>query len=274
MNKNQALLAAACLVVALAGCQTDDGVQKGYLTPQQASSDASDQTESADSSTSERLTPPSVTQEAEQTASTETSTPQVESNGSAPTPTEPESTPTSTATESNQTASVSSSSTGSGSDRSPDAISRYSQPPGGKVGTNRPVVRSGASQDVQEREDSEPTREARREEPATESREEDEEGAPAASARTSAVSSNLSSGSTRIAEPTGSVRGVVVSVNGKAKFVVVKYNYRAIPSVGKVLSVVRNGVKVGQIKVTKPVKPPHSTADIIDGDIQRGDIVE
>ena len=90
----------------------------------------------------------------------------------------------------------------------------------------------------------------------------------------SAVSSNLSAGSTRIAEPTGNVAGVIVTVNNAVKFVVAKFQYRAVPSVGKVLSVKRNGEKVGQIKVTAPIKPPHATADILDGEIQRGDTVE
>lgn len=271
MNKNQALLAAACLALALVGCQTDEGVQKGYLTPQQTSSDSASQTASSSSSsestesTSERLPPPSVTQDVEQSASTESSTPPADSNASTPAPTE------SAPASSNETASASSSSTEP--DRSPDAVSKYSQQPGGKVGVNKPGARRSSSRDDDdEREAPEPTKAARQEAPSQ--KDDDDDEAPAVAARTSAVSSSLSSGSTRIAEPTGNVRGVVVTVNTKAKFVVVKYNYRAIPSIGKVLSVLRNGVKVGQIKVTKPVKPPHSTADIIDGDIQRGDIVE
>ncbi len=89
------------------------------------------------------------------------------------------------------------------------------------------------------------------------------------------VSANLSSGVTRVvAEPTGNAKGVVVTANSKAKFVVVKFQYRAVPAVGKVLSVMRNGEKVGQIKMTKPIKAPHGTADILEGDVQRGDTVE
>lgn len=90
----------------------------------------------------------------------------------------------------------------------------------------------------------------------------------------SGVSSSFSPGTTRVADPTGSAKGVILNVNQSAKFVVIKFQYRAIPSVGKVLSVMRNGEKVGQVRITKPIKPPHSTADILEGDVQRGDSVE
>ena len=88
------------------------------------------------------------------------------------------------------------------------------------------------------------------------------------------VSSNLGTGSTRLTSPNVKIHGYVVSINQGAKFVVLKFEYGAIPAVGKTLDVLRNGEKVGQIRITKPVKPPHASADVLDGVLRRGDQVQ
>jgi len=247
MNKTPVLLAACSLLLGMAGCQTDEGVQKGYLTPDQtapASASSSDAPASADGgpTTGERLPPPSVTQDV---AKTETS------SEAAPSSTPPADSP---APEPTSNASAT----------SPAALAKNDQSPGGKVGTAGSSLRREKDEDR----DEEP-------EPQPSSRDEDKDETAAKAPSSSAVSSNLSPGSTRVlVEPTGSAKGVILRVNSTAKFVVIKFQYRAVPTVGKVLSVMRNGVKVGQIRMTKPIKAPHGTADIIEGDLQRGDTVE
>jgi hypothetical protein len=259
MKKFQALLAVGCLSLGIVGCQTDDGVQKGYLTPDQtapSSSSSSSTTASADSgpTTGERLPPPSVTQDV---AKAETSSEAAASEAA------PSSTPAadSSAPETTSTPPAA----------SPTAIAQNDQRPGGKVGATGSSLRREPGESRNQ--EPEPESKAASREEEKEPSEGDQIAAKPASQ--SPVSSNLSSGSTRIlSEPTGSAKGVVLKVNDKAKFVVIKFQYRAVPSVGKVLSVMRNGVKVGQIRMTKPIKSPHGTADIIEGDVQRGDTVE
>jgi hypothetical protein len=289
MKKNPVLLAVGCLLLGMVGCQTDDGVQKGYLTPQQTSSDsasASTQTTSETSSSSEttgeRLPPPSVTEnvstKSESTENVPTSNASEsasvaskgESDASEATPTVEKS---EEATEKAEAAAEKSEERSS----EPVANTRRSPPQaGGKRGAAGSSLRRGTSapseeHQVAEVEERPEPRRTRPEPRAEEERDMDDE-APAKPKRS--VSSNLSQGTTRLAEPSGDIKGVVQTVNTKAKFVVLKFQYRAIPSIGKVLSVMRNGEKVGQIKVTKPVRPPHATADILDGDIQRGDVVQ
>ena len=259
MNKNQALLAAGCLLLGMFSCATDSGVQKGYLTPEQTAPSSEPTSASASSDTGstqgERLPPPSVTQEV--------TAPAPDSSTSASTASASESPPASSG--------ESSMSSSAESARSPSALAKNDQQPGGKAG----AAGSSLRREEQANEEQMP-------EPQTSSREEerdekkDEDAAsPKKQSAPSAVSSSLSSGNTRIlTEPMGSAKGVILKVNTNAKFVVIKFQYRAVPTVGKVLSVMRNGEKVGQIKMTKPIRSPHGTADIIEGDVQRGDTVE
>ena len=65
----------------------------------------------------------------------------------------------------------------------------------------------------------------------------------------------------------------IVYVNTKAnfKFVVLEFSTAEIPSPGSQLTVYRGKERVGSVKLTEPMRPPHITADIVDGDPQRGD---
>lgn len=72
---------------------------------------------------------------------------------------------------------------------------------------------------------------------------------------------------------TGSLRGEILSVNAKKKFVVVDFKRNSIPPVGSRFGVYRDGNFVGSISLTNPIKPPYASADIMTGEIQYGDII-
>jgi hypothetical protein len=151
---------------------------------------------------------------------------------------------------------------------SPPAENRASASVGGKFGQQKQTVSSWRPSRDEERAEPEPAREERDED------REDRADADESSSKVPAVSSSFRPTETRIYEPQGNAKGVVVRTNAKAKFVVVKFQFKAFPAIGKVLSVLRNGEKVGQIRITKPVKPPHATGDVIEGDVRVGDSVE
>jgi hypothetical protein len=62
-------------------------------------------------------------------------------------------------------------------------------------------------------------------------------------------------------------------INTQKKFVVVNFQKEKIPAVGTELGVFRGEVKVGAIRITLPIKAPMASADIVSGDLQRGDVV-
>jgi predicted nucleic acid-binding Zn-ribbon protein len=69
--------------------------------------------------------------------------------------------------------------------------------------------------------------------------------------------------------------GEVVILNMKEKFVVVNFkNSGSLPPENAQFSVFRNGVPIGSVRITGPVKPPFVPADIIQGEIQKGDMVK
>ena len=69
------------------------------------------------------------------------------------------------------------------------------------------------------------------------------------------------------------VRGVVAVINTAENVVVLDFGRNEIPSVHSQLSVYRDGVVVGTVLITDPVKPPLATADVLSGTLQRGDVI-
>lgn len=59
----------------------------------------------------------------------------------------------------------------------------------------------------------------------------------------------------------------------KKTFVILDFSESAVPSLGSDLAVYRGTEKVGAVHITKPIKPPLAAAEIIQGNLQRGDIV-
>jgi hypothetical protein len=73
--------------------------------------------------------------------------------------------------------------------------------------------------------------------------------------------------------PDLSSTGRVVSVNAVGRFVVLKFPTGRLPAVGQVLSVYREGLKVGELRVSGPQRDDHIVADIAAGEVRVGDTV-
>jgi hypothetical protein len=67
--------------------------------------------------------------------------------------------------------------------------------------------------------------------------------------------------------------GRVAMVNAAARFVVISFPAGAVPQTDSHLNVYRNGLKVGELKVTGPQRENDTVADIISGDLQLHDEV-
>ncbi len=67
--------------------------------------------------------------------------------------------------------------------------------------------------------------------------------------------------------------GFVSTVNVVENFAVVNFSSSVMPRAGDELKVYRAGRPVGSVKITEPLRPPLATADILTGELQRGDAV-
>lgn len=93
------------------------------------------------------------------------------------------------------------------------------------------------------------------------------ESAPAAASPNAGASSQL------IVTPDDTLEGSVVSVNDTGRFAVLKFPIGHMPALESGLAVYRQGVKVGELKVTGPQKDDHIVADIREGDCRVADVV-
>jgi hypothetical protein len=64
----------------------------------------------------------------------------------------------------------------------------------------------------------------------------------------------------------------VLAVNERLRFVVLDYSLNPIPEFGRRLDVIRNGQKVGSLKVTGPVSGMTTAADLVAGEARAGDL--
>ena len=69
------------------------------------------------------------------------------------------------------------------------------------------------------------------------------------------------------------VYGRVAHVNAADRFVVLTYPIGRVPPINKRLSVYREGMKIGELKVTGPQQDPNTVADITAGEAHAGDEV-
>jgi hypothetical protein len=79
--------------------------------------------------------------------------------------------------------------------------------------------------------------------------------------------------SAAVIKPDWRASGRVAMVNAEARFVVISYPPGPMPQTDHRLSVYRNGLKVGEVKVTGPQRENDTVADIISGDVQLHDEV-
>jgi len=73
--------------------------------------------------------------------------------------------------------------------------------------------------------------------------------------------------------PEYSLVGKVVAYNLAGRFVVLEFPVGRMPAVGQTLSVYRQGLKVGEAKITGPDRDTNTVADLISGEAQKGDEV-
>ena len=69
----------------------------------------------------------------------------------------------------------------------------------------------------------------------------------------------------------GPTRGRVASVNQAGRFVVLRFPIGVMPSVDGRFGVYRQGVKVGELRVSGPQYDNNTVADIVAGDCRVGD---
>ena len=76
-----------------------------------------------------------------------------------------------------------------------------------------------------------------------------------------------------IVAPTSILAGRVVSVNLRGRFVVLSFRIGGLPLADRRLSAYRNGLKVGDVKVTRWQIDNNAVADILSGECRVGDEV-
>ncbi|MDQ6630157.1 MAG: hypothetical protein M3Y82_00175 [Verrucomicrobiota bacterium] len=84
-----------------------------------------------------------------------------------------------------------------------------------------------------------------------------------------AVSSSAKSKAT----PANGSVGKVSMLNKNGRFVVVTFSAGNVPAADRPLNVYRNGLKVGELKVTGPQREENTVADILKGEAQVNDEV-
>ena len=76
-----------------------------------------------------------------------------------------------------------------------------------------------------------------------------------------------------IVTPSSVVAGTASLVNANARYVVVSYPLGVLPEIGCRLNVYRNGLKVGELRISGPQRDVNTVADILAGEVQVGDEV-
>lgn len=76
-----------------------------------------------------------------------------------------------------------------------------------------------------------------------------------------------------VVTPVQTSRGQVASVNASARFIVVSFPPGQVPQNERRLGIYRNGLKVGEARVTGPARDLHTVADITGGEASVNDEV-
>ena len=78
---------------------------------------------------------------------------------------------------------------------------------------------------------------------------------------------------TAIVTPDNSLTAKVVSYNAAGRFVVLGFPVGQMPRLEQSLFLYRNGLKVGEVKITGPQRENNIVADLVTGEAQLGDEV-
>jgi hypothetical protein len=84
---------------------------------------------------------------------------------------------------------------------------------------------------------------------------------------------SLPSAENPVVKPAEALTGRVVSCNSVGGFAVLNFPVTKMPAVGQKLSLYRDGLKVGEVKVTGPQKDDNIVADLAKGEAKAGDEV-
>ncbi len=76
-----------------------------------------------------------------------------------------------------------------------------------------------------------------------------------------------------IVTPDASLTGKVARYNETGRFVVLEFPIAHLPGLGQRLFVYRDGLKIGEVRVTGPQRDDHTVADLTAGEAQPGDEV-
>lgn len=71
--------------------------------------------------------------------------------------------------------------------------------------------------------------------------------------------------------PVTSVRGRVISVNTRLRFVLADFSFQQMPRKGQRLGVFRDGQRIGEVRVSGPSDGSITVADIMEGTAAEGD---
>jgi hypothetical protein len=74
--------------------------------------------------------------------------------------------------------------------------------------------------------------------------------------------------------PSNDAIGKVVSVNQKARYAVLSYAIGTVPGIDTRVYAYRNGLKVGELRVSGPQRENNTIADLLAGECQAGDDVK
>lgn len=77
----------------------------------------------------------------------------------------------------------------------------------------------------------------------------------------------------RIITPAGGLHGTVTSVNANLRFAILTFPPGQMPEPGRRLDVFRNGLRVGELSVTRPQRDENTAADLLNGEVAPGDEV-
>jgi hypothetical protein len=96
---------------------------------------------------------------------------------------------------------------------------------------------------------------------------------PTASGYGGGATQSPDSGSNRIVSPEEGLEGKIAWINSNLRFVVVTFPVGRMPAIEQRLNVYRQGLKVGEVKITGPQRDDSIVGDIVAGEAGAGDAV-
>lgn len=94
------------------------------------------------------------------------------------------------------------------------------------------------------------------------------------SAKAAVADGSPTSASTKpVVKPSNMMTGKVVSFNGVGRFAVLNFPITHMPAIDQAMFLYRDGLKIGEVKITGPQKDDNIVADLVKGEAKAGDEV-